>query len=339
MARADAANTTPFPSTSKLLLPSRAYLLSVKDQTIPARRLALEDSRAHFDAASEGHDPGLRDMALLGLIGDAMQALEDVAYIAEAFEKAPLTGLAHYVAATVYSGFTPTAFYESLHKWPDERYHVFANFSVRDRETQVVTPLLDLMESRGVKVRGDERQALSEAADATVELLKATLNGLATAWKQLGRYFHAYKHGGLVIHREDLSLVADDGAEIAPSIAVWYRRKPEGVGHGDTNLTPEEVAREAEARGHLAVDLVEHIVNSNLALFNAVEFDKDGKLALKPPIRSAEADDGTTQTYHRFSLPWKFWFAHRTDVSEETLILLQERFGIVFDSGPQIPAR
>jgi hypothetical protein len=90
------------PDHWTVLLPSRAYLLSVRDQTLPSRRFALEDAAQHYALAAADSDLGVRDMALLGIIGEALQVIEDIAYFATAFS-APIPGLAHYVSATIYN--------------------------------------------------------------------------------------------------------------------------------------------------------------------------------------------------------------------------------------------
>src|SRR4051794_34211193 len=91
------------PSARRILLPARAFLLSWKHQNLVARQAALEDARAH--ALADHASPGAQDMALLLVIGEAMQALEDLAYLGTAWDR-PYQGIATYVRATSWGRFT-----------------------------------------------------------------------------------------------------------------------------------------------------------------------------------------------------------------------------------------
>src|SRR3954470_21941866 len=99
-----------FPDPFTVLLPSRAYLMSFRDQTVPAREAALTDAAAHYRKVAATGDVGRRDMALLGLIADAMQPVEDVGYFGKAYENG-FGGVPFYVTATVYEARTPNNFY------------------------------------------------------------------------------------------------------------------------------------------------------------------------------------------------------------------------------------
>jgi hypothetical protein len=61
-----------------VMLPNLAYLRSARDQTLPARKLALSDATGHFTEAEASGDAHWCDLALLGVIGEAMQILEDL---------------------------------------------------------------------------------------------------------------------------------------------------------------------------------------------------------------------------------------------------------------------
>jgi hypothetical protein len=112
-------------------------------QTLPARTATLEESaELHAELASDA-DPGLRDMALLGLIADAAQPLEDLAYLATAWD-APFTGVANYVRATTFSGRIPTNFWQSVPNWDDQRLDVIGGFSMRDPLNGTISDFLDL---------------------------------------------------------------------------------------------------------------------------------------------------------------------------------------------------
>jgi hypothetical protein len=97
------------PDPQTWLLPSRAYLLSMRDQALPSRRAAIADSKGAFEDSSESeHNYQLK---LLQVFGDAMQPVEDVAVLADAIMN-PLEGLPFHVPATIYDPVAVNDFYE-----------------------------------------------------------------------------------------------------------------------------------------------------------------------------------------------------------------------------------
>jgi hypothetical protein len=102
---------TGWPDPGAHALPTRAYLRSVLDQTIPARRVAITDAVDHLHEARESGDRGWADMAFLGVVADVMQVLEDLAYFGESFTTNRFRGLPFYVGAITYSPVVPTTFY------------------------------------------------------------------------------------------------------------------------------------------------------------------------------------------------------------------------------------
>lgn len=301
------------PDHWTVILPSRAYLLSVRDQTLQSRRFALDDAVAHYHAAAAGDNAGLRDMALLGIIGEALQVIEDIGYFATAYTT-PVPGLAHYVSATIFNDRTPNNFYSSLKNRTREQLKVLAGLWVLD---QLTNSMLPLHEAIGVneQIDDEDRAALLEAENATIKLLRPYLLVLADAWEQYRRYFHAFKHGGLVISRDDFQLVDDGGDEIEPSIQVWLRHGRDGTAWGDTQLQPDQVAEQVSRTGVLALDIFDYLVDARLASVDLIEFNEDGSIrALRQP-----------------SALWTFWF-HEQQVSERTKQRLRERFGITFTS-------
>lgn len=299
-----------FPDPWQILLPSRAYLLSVREQTLPARRLAFDDAVAHFMEAADGPDAGVRDMALLGLIGDALQVVEDIGYFATAYSK-PIPGIAHYVSATIFNDRTPNNFYSSLKKRTTEELKVIAGLWLLDASSGVTLPIHDALQL-GDQLDGDDRAALLEAEDATIKLLRPFLLQLAHAWEVYRRYFHAFKHGGLIISRDDFQLVDDAGADEETSLQIWLTRGGEGSAWGDTELTPTEVADQVRRTGVLALDIFEYLLDARLGSVELIEF----------------GDDGSVHALRRPSSLWTFWF-HETQVSERTRARLRKRFGIV----------
>jgi hypothetical protein len=299
-----------FPDPWQILLPSRAYLLSVREQTLPARRLAFDDAVAHFMEAGDGPDAGVRDMALLGLIGDALQIVEDIGYFATAYSK-PIPGIAHYVSATIFNDRTPNNFYSSLKNRTTEELKVIAGLWLHDASNGVMLPIHDALQL-GNRLDGEDRAALLEAEDATVTLLRPFLLQLAYAWEVYRRYFHAFKHGGLIISRADFQLVDDTGADEETSLQIWLTRGGEGSAWGDTELTPTEVAEQVRRTGVLALDIFEYLLDARLGSVELIEF----------------GDDGSVHALRQPGSFWTFWF-HETQVSERSRDRLRERFGIV----------
>lgn len=288
-----------FPDPWSVLLPSRAYLLSVREQTLPARRLALDDAVAHFVQAADGPDPGVRDMALLGLIGDALQIIEDIGYFATAYSK-PMLGLAHYVSATIFNDRTPNNFYSSLKKRTTAELKVIAGLWLQDASSGQMLPIHDALQL-GEQLDAEDRAALLGAEDATVRLLRPFLLQLAYAWEQYRRYFHAFKHGGLIISRDDFQLVDDAGADEDSSLQIWLTRGAEGTAWGDTELTPVEVADQVRRTGVLALSIFDYLLATRIGSVELIEFGDDGSVLAFCQPRSF----------------WTFWF-HEAQVSERT---------------------
>jgi hypothetical protein len=292
-----------------VLLPNLAYLRSARDQTLPARKLALIDAADHFTEAEASGDAHWRDLALLGVIGEAMQILEDLAYVGQAYTGPDRYQLPRYVSATVYSGYTPTTFYQQLKKWSDDRLLEFGGLRVPAGDGYV--SLHDLL---GAQYRSEIVDAIHDAEAATATQLRAHLTDLAHGWNTFSKYFHAFKHGALVVSRDDFFVADDNGnkIDVEPSISVWDRKKPEGVIWGDTNLTPRQVAEEAAHQGWLAYGIAGYVVEARLAALKMAGFDEEGNFT--PP--------------ERISIPWQFWVKAR-DLKPGTRELLRE-VGIEF---------
>jgi hypothetical protein len=293
----ESLETSSWPSRVKVVLPSRAFLLSWREQTIPARQFALKDAEAYAGelVADPGADPGQRDMALLAAISEAMQPLEDFAYLATAWDD-PFAGLASYVRATVYSARTPSLFWQRMHKRDDAFFDVLAAFSARDSSTGNVHDILDRLGVNG-KLTGDQLKVLGLARERTRRRLRQVLSALAQEWQQHGPYFNAYKHGGLIANRHDATWVDDDTQPVGhqrhhePAIAIWHRSGKRLEGRGEFKLSAQEVVKQACAMGRMAIEFVDAFVESRLSVFDAVHFNPDGT------VRSLT----TTQ------LPWTIW--------------------------------
>ena len=306
----DRLDTSAFPDSHRVILPSRAYLLSVRDQTLPTRRRAIEDAEELYSELGRDDDQNARDMALLGLIGEAMQALEDLAYFGRGYEN-PLQGIAHYVTATIYSALTPTTFFQQLKKWDDDRLLVLAGLRVREPGGDVLS-MARAFDAED-QFTAEELVAIEEAEAATIKLVRGYLIELARIWDQFFRYFHAYKHGGLAVNRDDCRLLDDDGNPQTASIAVWWRRKEEPQVHADTNLTSDQVADAIAKAGRLALQISGFLVESRLRVFQLIRLDDAGRIVGVEDPREL----------------WGFWF-HGEDLSSRARGVLERRLGIAF---------
>jgi hypothetical protein len=286
------------PPLDTVVLPSRAVIRSWVHQTLPARIATLDESaELHAELAADA-DPGLRDMALLGLIADASQPLEDLAYLATAWD-APFAGVANYVRATTYSHRVPTNFWQSAPKWKDQRLDVLAGFAMRDPLTRAISDFLDVAGFTG-GLDPENLRVLDKARTRSRERLRAWLAWLSNAWTQFAPYFHAYKHGGLVLHRADVAFAPDDNqaARIAPSVAVWDRN-----GSADRVCADEhpatEIAQYANDVGRLALDIVDGFLQSRAILLESIQFDDTGAaVGLMPELQH----------------PWTIWL-QETDLT------------------------
>jgi hypothetical protein len=295
-----------WPSVEKVMLPSRAFLLSWRDQTLPTRIAAIEDAADLFAETVADGPSGRTDMALLGLIAEAMQPLEDFAYLATAWTE-PFGNLAFYVKATVYSGWTPSSFWQRIHKRDADYFDALAGYSGTNPATGAIE---DVMENLGVLslLTEDVQQALARARTATQSRLRRILGVLASDWAQFGDYFYAYKHGGLTVNRDDVAWVGDGVNELTPttprriaSLAAWHRGGKQMDGGGEFGLSPSEIANTVEGTGRLAIDLCDAFVESRLAVFDAVEFGSEATIVALRPAQ----------------LPWTVWL-READLPPET---------------------
>ena len=282
-------------SLRKTWLPSRAFLGSWLEQTLPARRAAIDDATEIFTERSGAGESRLADMALLGVVGEAMQGLEDLAYLATAWDR-PLEGIANYVIATRWERFTANNFWQEVPKWDDARLEVFAGFAARDRRSGQILRLTEEPESPLSSV-AEHRETLELVAERTVAKLRRILTGLSRDWLQLSPYFNAYKHGGLAINRDDVYFIdeveepADTTKHQHPSIAVWTRGGRKQELQADFNLSAEDVVDLAAGAGRLTLEAVEVFVKSRLYVFESLDV----------------CDDGTLRGHNPMQIPWTGW--------------------------------
>lgn len=286
-----------WPSASTTLLPSLAYLRSWRDQTRPAREFSLRDALEYYkgtDVGSEQHD-----LALLGVVGEAMQLLEDIAYLGTAWND-PFDGLPTYVRAITFQKHLPTNFWQEAPNWNDARLAVFAGFASEDRESGEVHEILD--DESFVRFSKRETELLERVYARTTARVRTKLSALSRAWRQFSPFFHAYKHGGLNVSRRDVAYVDDDVETLsdatprtAPSLAVWRRARGQRQIAADFNLRQEDVAGYAADAGWTALRMTRAFVECRLAIAEAPVVNDDGEIVGVRPMQ----------------LPWTLWLEER----------------------------
>lgn len=242
-----------FADLTNVVLPARACLLSVSDLLCPTRRDALADSvsaaRRTLTKASATQD--LRCVAALQAMWDAVSAMELAANTAAPWVDPQIQGPnGSWVEMTRYDAGRATRFYESSHKWTDERFAVVSGHRFRHGEDG---SMLELMrKDMGI----DDRlaNAFAEAQAATSAFLRRRFEVLAGAWKSMRAYAAAYEHGLLHIP-SDFGAVVDADEEVIPhAILVWETRKD--ASRGEVGDSVSDAVDAAEQAGGLAIDLV-----------------------------------------------------------------------------------
>lgn len=107
-------------------------------------------------------------------------------------------------------------------------------------------------------------------------------------------------------------LVDDDGGSLTPVLAAWQRYKREPLIGAYLAKDPEAIASDAVRSGRLAMDVLDHVVDTRLQVFEFVDVDHDGTVAARVIDR----------------LPWRLWM-RTEDVGEGHLARLRDRLGIV----------
>lgn len=291
------------PDSQAVLLPAHAYLLSLRDQNLPLRRLALEDAEAHF-ASVDGTDLHKTQLATVAAIGEALQILEDVAALGHALVTSPL-GLPFYVSAASYSPRSVNNFYSGLKNRSNEELRNLLGMSfgtIGLADVFVIDP--PLTEA--------EHAAVEEADAGTVGLVREHLLRLAGDWERYRRFFHAFKHGLPVVNPHDGWLVEDRSAPVE-AIVVWRRRSRRAQGHGAIEPPYAKTVDYVCDVGRLALEILEYLTVSRLRFFEMIEFRDDGSIG---PCRRAVP-------------PWHWWF-REGGVSPAARSLLSARFGMTF---------
>lgn len=292
------------------VLPSRALLLSVRDVLCVARRGALEDAtrsaRRTSAKASSSHDA--RSVAALEVLWEAVACLELAANAAAPWVDPQLQSPnGAWVEMTHYDAGRANRFYESSHKWTDERFAVLSAHRFRHGDD---TSMLDALRAEGLT---DDRMtaAFAEAEAATTRFLRERFETLATAWKDMRAYAAAFEHGMLFVPSAVGAVVDDEDAVIPHAIVVWQTRKDSS--RGQVGDSVDDAIGAAEQAGQLAIDLAHHVVDARLRVVEALEFEGDD-IYLRP-----------------WRDPFPYWF-RRGDVSDETLELLERSVQIAWVS-------
>lgn len=301
------------PDAKEFLLPQLAYLHAYNTQTVSARRAALADSREHFEAVSGSGSTHEAQLGLLGLIGDAMQAVEDVGNLGSAVMEG-LDGLASYVKATIYHPSHVNNFYAQMHKRSSDYFmrlcaFRFGEYSMPDF-FEFDPPLTE-----------EERAAFEKAEEATASLVAQHLVELAQAWDRYRRFFHAYKHAALVANPADVAIIGED-EKVIPGIAVWARKRDEAEIGNHATLELTEIATHVGGIGELAIEMIGYLVDTRFKVFDLIEFSEGGELVT--------GEDGKVLSKPLRRSPWSFWL-RSNDLSEEDLELLAGR-GVRMDN-------
>ena len=295
------------PDLNINLLPSAAYLRSLKAQNIPTRRVAIADAHEAFESLGPDAETLKRHLALLGLIGETMQVIEDVAALATSFiRSAP--GIGFYVLAASPSQREVTNFYNRMHKATDDDILELLLFRAREPSEPQPRRLQEVFDWKP-PLADDELRALEEAELATAKLVKENLVRLADVWNSYGRYFLAFKHALVIANPVDVEML-DANGEPDEQIIVWRTKNVEPIGVGGLRPPYEDHADYLHGAGLLAVDMLDQLVESRLWFVDAFTVTSTDPLEvkLKPMSRS----------------PWAWWF-HAADVSDESRQVLSRR--------------
>ena len=132
---------------------------------------------------------------------------------------------------------------------------------------------------------------------------------LKRRWTAYRRFLHAYKHAGLLTHPELVMLVDGKPSQV---FAAWQRHKSEPQIGAYMARPLDGISRDAARTGQLAADILEHLVDTRLQVFEFIDVAEDGRITPRPMDR----------------LPWRLWMRPK-DVGDENLARLRDRLGTV----------
>lgn len=283
----------------RIVLPSRAIYLAVRDTLCEARRLGLSDAvRAARKKLSGPASADERAMAVLETMWEAVSCLELAANTAAPWVDSQLPAPnGRWAEATLYDGSRVNRFFESSHNWSDVR---FAALSAHRFYGSGDASTIEILEEAGFE---DERfsKAFAEAEAATSRFLRERFRRLAEAWQFLKGYAASYEHGLLLVPSDYSDAVDEQEQAIEQPLIMWATRKEAAMwpeGH-----TTHEIVDFAENIGGFAIDLADYVADARLRLVESVEFE-DGEVYLQE-IRN----------------PIPYWIK-KGDLTEETIALL-----------------
>jgi hypothetical protein len=303
------------PDARLMLLPSRACLLSVRETLCTARRAALVDAdRAATQVVRKGRDHDRAMAATLTCLWEATACLELAANVAAPWVDPQVPAQnGGWVEMTRYDRGRANRFYESSHKWDDDRFAVLSGHVFMHGSEQT---LLEYLAQAGT-IDPALIAAYEEAQRATASFLRSVFVELAHGWKQFRAYAAAYEHGLLFIPSDIGDVVDKDNNVIPHALMIFQTRIDASIGQVGDDLNP--ALEHAKHIGELACDVAEHVADSRLRSLEVLEF-VGNEVFLKP-----------------WTNPFPYWF-QRDAVSEETRALLERDVNLswirVEDSAP-----
>jgi hypothetical protein len=290
----------------RMVLPSRAIYLSIRDTLCEARRLGLADAaRSARKTLSGSAGADAKAMAVLETMWEAVSCLELAANAAIPWVDAQLPGPnGRWAEATLYDGSRVNRFFESSHNWSDVR---FAALSAHRYYGSGDASMVELLKEAGFD---DARfaKAFEAAEAATNRFLRERFQRLAQAWQFLKGYAASYEHGLLLVPSDYGEAVDAHEQPMAQPLIVWATRKdaamwPEGHSAG-------ELVDFAENIGGFAIDVADYVADARLRLVESLEFD-EGEVYLGPlrnPISywvtKGELSDETVALLDGMSIGW-----------------------------------
>lgn len=272
----------------------------MRDQSLAARRAAIEDSTAAFLAG--GNDEHINQLRLLQLVGDCLQPVEDVGVMSVAIMSG-LPGLPFYVRATVYDMDAVNEFFSQIGGQEDDYFLRLAALRFGSDDIYRIFAFSPSLEPEDI-------QAINAAYAATAKLLREHLTSLGRSFRNFHGYFMAFKHGAIVMNPNDVKLVRER-KEVVARMAVWARRAKRLDSGGYHMAEHKIIAERMRSIGGLALDVLDYLITTRLEIFDFLRFEDNGTLTPLPLT----------------TIPWQFWM-RAGDVGEQHLNRLRDRLRV-----------
>lgn len=236
-----------------------------------ARRGALTDAvrAARGLAKQKTVEVDLLAATVLEAMWEAVSCLELAANVAAPWvDRHMQSPHGRWAEMTKYDPTRANRFYESSHKWTDERFAALSGHRFDNGES-----LVDVLGSVGFD---DDRftDAFEQAEKATTRFLRGRFEHLAAHWSGLRGYAAAYEHGLLLVPSAYGQAVDEQGAPLARPLIVWATRKDEVLWPDATSTS--DLIDLSEAAGGLAIDLADYVCDARLRMVESLTFDDDG---------------------------------------------------------------